>query len=151
MRVVRETKFGSNCGVRAEAYPQPPPPSSEAGGGEKPTAAFVLSLIAGILILIGGLGAATIGAICGAVVGAIPGAAPVGALIFLYMSIGLICGIVIIIGAIMINTANPSKVKTGSILVLVFSLIAFISGGGFLIGMVLGIVGGILGLVWKPK
>jgi len=36
------------------------------------------------------------------------------------MALGLICGIVVIIGAIMINSADPSKVKTGSILVLVF-------------------------------
>lgn len=157
--MAKETKFCSNCGAeidkKAEICPkcgvrvEPLRPQIEAAPkAEKPTAAFVLSLIAGVLILIGGIGYAYLGAICGGLVGMVsPGA---GALIFLYMSLGLICGIVVIIGAVMINSAEPSRVKTGSVLVLVFSIISFFSGGGFYIGLILGLVGGILGLVWKP-
>jgi hypothetical protein len=127
-------------------YAPPPPPRAI----EKPTAAYALSLIGGILILIGGIGHAFLGAICGSLVSMIPGAESAGGVIFLYMSLGLICGIIVIIGAVMINKAEPAKVKTGSVLVLVFSIISIISGGGFYIGTILGIVGGILGLVWKP-
>lgn len=116
---------------------------------EKPTAAFVVSLIGGILILIAGLGYAALGAICGGLVGMF--APAVGAAVFLYMALGAICGILVIIGAIMINKAEPDKVKMGSILVLVFSIISIVSGGGFFIGMLLGIIGGILGLIWKPS
>lgn len=123
---------------------------------EKPTAAFVLSLIAGILILIGGLGAAIIGAICGAMMGAlepyVPGAGFVGGLVVLSASLGLISGILVIIGAIMINKAEPSSVRNGSIIVLIFSILSLIfSNGGFYIGFILGLIGGILGLVWKPS
>lgn len=157
--MAKETKFCSNCGAeidkKAEICPkcgvrvEPLRPQIEAApGAEKPTAAFILSLIAGVLILVGGIGYAFLGAICGSLVGMVsPGA---GALIFLYMSLGLICGIGVIIGAVMINSAEPSRVKTGSILVLVFSIISFLSGGGFYIGLILGLVGGILGLVWRP-
>lgn len=157
--MTKETKFCSNCGAeidkRAEICPkcgvrvEPPRPQIEgAPKVEKPTAAFILSLIGGVFILVGGVGYAYFGAICGGLVGMFaPG---MGALIFLYMALGLICGIVVIIGAIMINSADPSKVKTGSILVLVFSIISLISGGGYYVGVILGIVGGILGLVWKP-
>lgn len=144
------TKFYPNCGVRIEALP-PPPSQYGAQTVEKPTAAFVVSLIGGILILIEGLVLSSLGAVCGSLASIAPGGAPIGAALFLYMSIGLICGILVLIGAVMINTVNPSRVKTGSIIVLIFSIVSFFSGGGFFIGMILGIVGGILGLVWKPS
>lgn len=124
---------------------------------EKPTAAFALSLVGGILILIGGLAYAAIGAICGSMTGAIlgpivPQAAIMGAIIFIYMALGVIFGIIVIIGAVMINKAEPKSVRNGSILVLVFSILSLVfSGGGFIIGFILGLVGGILGLVWKPS
>ncbi len=65
-------------------------------------------------------------------------------------AIGLVSGIVIIIGAIMMNNDNKSKVKTGSILVLVFTIVgALFTVGGFFIGFILGLIGSILGLTWK--
>jgi hypothetical protein len=36
------------------------------------------------------------------------------------------------------------------VIVLVFSLVSLFGGGGFFIGLILGIVGGILAIVWKP-
>jgi hypothetical protein len=46
---------------------------------------------------------------------------------------------------------NRSRVRIGSILVLVFTIIgAIFTVGGFVIGFILGLVGSILGLVWKP-
>ncbi|MEM1673658.1 MAG: hypothetical protein QXF23_07180 [Candidatus Bathyarchaeia archaeon] len=123
---------------------------------EKPTAAFVLSLIGGILILIGGIASAVIGAICGAMISSlepfVPTAAFIGELIILSTIVGVIFGIIVIIGAAMINKATPSSVRNGSILVLVFSILSLIfSNGGFLLGFILGLIGGILGLLWKPS
>jgi hypothetical protein len=111
---------------------------------EKPTAAFVLSLIGGIFILLGGVVITAVSSIllffpvAGAVVAAIG--------IF-----GLICGILTILGAIWINTGEKDKVRMGSILVLIFSILSWIgAGGGFFIGFILGLIGAILGLTWNP-
>ncbi|MEM2941358.1 MAG: hypothetical protein QW304_07420 [Thermoproteota archaeon] len=61
-------------------------------------------------------------------------------------------GILMLIGALMINSTSKSRVTMGSILVIIFSIIAvFIGGGFYYIGTILGIIGGILGLIWKPS
>ncbi len=120
--------------------------------GEKPTAAFVLSLIGGVFILLSGLAAALIFGFIGAGVAMVPGMAPLGGAIALMGFLGLIFGILVIVGAVMINSGVQNKVKTGSIVVLVFSILSlFTVGGGFLIGFILGLIGSILGLTWKPE
>lgn len=71
----------------------------------------------------------------------------------LVITIGLAAlgiGIVMLVGAFMINSEDKSRVMTGSILVLVLVIIGFV-GGGFYIGSILCIVGSILGLTWKPS
>ena len=152
-----ETKFCSNCGeeidTKAEICPNCGVRVKSIGSGisgDKPTAAFVLSLIGGVLIVICGLGYAVLGAICGSLASMAPGGGGAGAAIFIYMALGLISGVTVIAGAVMINKAEPDKVKKGSILVVVFSIVSLVSGGGFYIGTILGIIGGVLGLVWKP-
>ncbi|MGC8998968.1 MAG: DUF6114 domain-containing protein [Candidatus Bathyarchaeia archaeon] len=121
--------------------------------GEKPTAAFVLSLIAGVLILLGGIVGAILGLIGGAMVGMVPGFGWLGGLIVALGFLGLIFGIIVIFGAVMINSGKRDKVKTGSIIVLIFSILSLFVGGtgGFVIGFILGLVGSILGLTWKPS
>ncbi len=124
--------------------------------GERPTAAFVLSLISGILVLLTGIlmlvAAGLVSSISGELVPGIPYPLElIGSLIAIFGVVGLIFGILILVGAVMIYSGEPSKVKIGSILVLVFSILSlFIVGGGFFIGFILGLIGGILGLIWKP-
>ncbi|MEM2337719.1 MAG: DUF6114 domain-containing protein [Candidatus Bathyarchaeia archaeon] len=119
--------------------------------GEKPTAAFVLSLVAGILILLSGIFSAIVAIIGGAIVGMVPGFGWLGGLIMIMGILGFIFGIIVIIGAVMINSGERERVKTGSIIVLIFSILSLlVSGGGFFIGFILGLVGSILGLTWKP-
>ncbi|MEM1944183.1 MAG: hypothetical protein QW756_04325 [Nitrososphaerota archaeon] len=115
----------------------------------KPTAAFILSLIAGILILTSALVTAFTTALQSGPLGFI--VVVVILLIMVIGVVGVISGVIVLVGAIMINSGKPSKVRTGSILVLVFSTLSIVSGGGFIVGLVLGIVGGVLGLVWKPE
>lgn len=120
---------------------------------EKPTAAFVLSLIGGIFIMLAGIVVAAVAAILGATTWAlIPGiGATIGGLVIALGTLGLIFGILIIIGAIQINTGEPGRVRTWSIVIIVLSVLSlFVCGGGFVIGFVLALVGGILGLVWSP-
>ena len=108
---------------------------------DAPTAAFALSLIGGILILLGGI-----------VVAAIGGAfAFFGAGFVIVVGVwGIICGLICILGATWINSGERDKVRTGSILVLIFSILGLFGGSGFFIGFLLALIGSILGLTWHP-
>jgi len=120
---------------------------------EKPTAAFVLSLTGGIFILLGGIIATYIWIIGSAAMSIIPGFGLFSGLIIALGILGLIFGIIVILGAIMINSGEREKVRTGSILVLIFSILSLFVGGtgGFIIGFILSLIGSILGLTWKPS
>jgi hypothetical protein len=119
---------------------------------EKPTTVFLLSLVGGILtlivallILVGGMIACT--CYCGY-------SRPLsGTAVGIVIAIGvlhLIFAILMIVGDIQINKGEPGKVKTWSIIVLIISVIGLITGTGFFIGTLLGLIGGILGLIRKP-
>jgi hypothetical protein len=62
---------------------------------------------------------------------------------------GLVSGVIVLVSAIMLLT-NPSHWRTWGVLILVFSVMSFLGLGGFIVGAILGIVGGILTLRWKP-
>ncbi|MEO3993529.1 MAG: DUF4064 domain-containing protein [Desulfurococcaceae archaeon TW002] len=122
---------------------------------EKPTAAFILSLISGILVIITALIMFIVASMFGSMTDKFPRMPHlpelIGAWITIIGFVGLIFGILILVGAVMIYSGEPGKVKTGSILVLIFSILSlFTVGGGFFIGFILGLIGGILGLIWKP-
>jgi len=121
---------------------------------EKPTAAFVLSLIAGIFILINGV---LLGALIGLVglIGGATGVYPFAALIPLallsvFMAVGVIFGVLVLLGAFMVYR-NPAQKTAWGVIILVFSILSIAIGGGFIIGFILGIIGGALTLAWKPK
>ncbi|MEM2522939.1 MAG: hypothetical protein QXW82_07315 [Candidatus Bathyarchaeia archaeon] len=90
---------------------------------------LLLSLAAGILILLGGIFGATVGIIGGTIIGVIPGFGWLGGLIVALGFLGLIFGILVIVGAVMINSGGRDKVKTGSIIVLIFSILSLFAGG----------------------
>lgn len=101
---------------------------------EKPKAAFVLSLISGIIVLVVGFILMII----------------YHTFIFSLIS-GVIWGILIILGAVMLYS-RPQQHKTWSIIVLVFSFLSLFSTvGGLYIGFILGLAGGIMGILWKPS
>jgi hypothetical protein len=122
-----------------------------------PTAAFIISLIAGIFILLGsvymtmwGIGAISVGftGMRGMMGGAggIMGQPYYGAMVGTWI-LGLASGLIVLISAIMLNS-RPAQATTWGTLILVFSILSVFGGfmGGFLIGAVLGIVGGALAL-----
>jgi hypothetical protein len=118
---------------------------------EKPTAAFVLSLLGGIFIIIGGLIYAVIFSIIGGVFDVF-GFGGLGGIITIIGVLGIVWGILVLVGAIMMNSEDKSKVRTGSILVLIFSILSwFGAAGGIIIGFLLGLIGSILGLTWNPS
>lgn len=133
---------------------------------EKPGTAFVLSLIGGIFILLGGGAMTMLGSWIGnygyGMMGDYggwggmmrPGFGMMGGLgygIGFLGVLGLIFGVIVIISALMLND-KPDQHSTWGILIIVFSVLSiFGSGmGGFGIGLILGLVGGILALTWKP-
>ncbi|MHB1708950.1 MAG: DUF6114 domain-containing protein [Thermoplasmataceae archaeon] len=109
---------------------------------DKPVAAFVLSLIGGIFVLLGGIIIAVLGAALTFFIGGIGG---------IYGLFGIIFGIIIIVGSAMLYS-NPDKHTLWGAIILVFSIVSwFGSYGGFVIGFLLGLIGGILAMVWKPQ
>lgn len=62
---------------------------------------------------------------------------------------GLISGIIVLVSAIMLQV-SPGRSRTWGVLILVFSVLSFLGTGGFVVGAILGVVGGVLALRWKP-
>ena len=118
---------------------------------EKPTRAFMLSLIAGILIL---SNSALLGAAATWYPWAIPtlpgSSANDTKRLYYFVAVGLTCGVPVLLGAIMLHSETAKK-KAWGIMIMVFSILSVVTGGGFIIGFILGIIGGALALSLKPK
>ncbi len=119
--------------------------------------AFILSLIGGIVIILGSI-VAVILAAYGSPYGTFYGMGP-GMMSGYWFGYGsawiwglslasLICGILVIVGAIMLN-ARPQEHITWGIIVLIFSIASFMGMGGYFIGAVLGIAGGAIALSYR--
>jgi hypothetical protein len=110
---------------------------------ERPTAAYVLSLIGGILgLIIGGI-LLLIGVASGVVAGYYFGAGIAALMIFAGLGIwGIITGAIVTFSAVQLNNHPMDSKKWGTI-ILVFSIIGLTT--------LLGLIGGILALVWKPS
>ena len=114
----------------------------------KPVAAFALSLVAGVFILLGsvvmsmfalGFPGMMMG---GMMVPWMLGSVPV------LVAFGIASGIMVILGAVMLYTRSAENHLWGAI-ILAFSLVSILgSMGGLLVGLVLGMLGGILALTW---
>ena len=121
------------------------------------TTAFILSLLGGTIIVLGSIIAlllAAFGSPYGAYYGMGPGM--MGGYWFGYGSawlwsltaVSLGCGVIVLIGAIMLN-ARPGDHFTWGVIVLAFSVISFVGMGGYVIGAILGMAGGALALSYK--
>ena len=128
--------------------------------GEIPTVAFVLSLIGGLLILGGsgimfGLARPTIyGGMMGGYYGIMNGYYGMmggfgGGWFYGLAAVGVLSGIVVILGAIMLYN-ETERAPTWGALILVFSIVGLLGMGGFFLGAILGAVGGLLAITWKP-
>ncbi len=128
----------------------------------RPEVAFILSLIGGVLILLGSAVAmmwayggmpawsGMMGSMMGGYSGMMGGIGVSGMGFFGGMFIvGLVAGILVLVGAVMLHS-RPQQTSTWGILVLVFSIISLVGMGGFFIGAILGLVGGAVALSWRP-
>jgi hypothetical protein len=107
---------------------------------EKPTAAIILSLIGGIFVLV-------VGSLVMMINGANTGGFNLGLL-------GVIWGILIMIGAAMLYS-RPQQHKTWGIIVIILSFLSWfvlaLTGIIGIAGFMLGLIGGSLGIRWKPS
>jgi len=118
---------------------------------EKPTKAFRLSLIAGILILSNTVLLGAAATWFPWVIPTLPGSsANDTTLLYNLTAVVLIFGVLVLFGAIMLYS-KPANKKAWGIIVIVFSIPSVVTGGGFIIGFILGIIGGALALSCKPK
>ncbi|OLB67973.1 hypothetical protein AUI06_12385 [archaeon 13_2_20CM_2_52_21] len=131
-------------------------------------APFVLSLVGGVLILLGAIvasiftfgspviygsmsssmsgmmGRMNSGMWMGMMMGGMMGIYPV------FSIIGLASGALVILGAVMLYSRPFEKDLWGAVII-AFSILGILGGmGGFMIGLVLGVVGGTLALAWNP-
>ena len=135
----------------------------------KPVAAFILSLVAGVFILLGSVGMSMFAlGFPGMMMGGIEGmqvgtgmtarmmASMMGGMMVPWMlgsvsvlaAVGLASGIMVILGSVMLYT-RPAENYLWGALILAFSVVSLLgSMGGLLVGLVLGMLGGILALTW---
>ncbi len=127
---------------------------------QKPTIAFVLSLIAGILTLIGGLTVTYLGRLrFDYMLRMMRGyrfafASEPGVFSSFVSSIGIlgiVFGVVVTVSAILLFV-RPKQHQIWGVLILIFSILSLFGGmAGYLLGLILGIVGGTLAIAWKPS
>ncbi len=96
---------------------------------------YWLSLIGGLLVLIGGIVLAVTGPFLMAYNTGV-GAVALGIL-------GIIFGVVIVWSASMVRGSASAHVKYGAVIVIVAVLALILTGGGFVIGSILALVGGL--------
>ncbi len=109
---------------------------------EKPTKAFTLSMIAGILIMSNStlLGAAATWFPW--IIPTLPGSSANDITFLVRLAaVGLIFGVLVSLGAIILHS-KPANKRACGIIILVFSILSYVTGGGFIIGSILGITGG---------
>lgn len=114
---------------------------------ERPVGAFVLSLVAAVLYLIAALILLMLFLAISSLSSPFP---PDAASPFYFLTlVAFLCGITLLSLAVGLYV-KPHKHKAFGILIIVFSLVGLVSSGGFLIGLLLGIIGGAWAIRWKP-
>jgi len=153
--------------IRLETQQKSTVAAAASVGEFRPLGGFVLSLVAGVLILAGGL--AMLGYYSGPYGGMMGGYSGMvgaygggmmngyyammqgfGGWFYGFAVVGIAAGALVLFGAIMMYD-RPRQVSMWGAVVLVFSVISLFGAGGFFIGAVLGIVGGILALTWREN
>ena len=120
---------------------------------KRATIGFALSLVAGILILLCGIAFFALQSLLNSIIDVIPmpvtipGIGFAEAVFATIGAIGVVCAIIVLVGAFLIYM--PGKEVIGGIIVLIFSILSIVAFGGFIIGMILGIIGGALGIAKK--
>jgi hypothetical protein len=126
--------------------PHPPIPSAPAGTPIKPTTAFVLAVVGGVLILLSSLLELSL-VVALTQVGAGPTIPP----FWITGIIGLVVGLLLIVCGVLLYFQPQHHVVYG-VFILVFAVVSLVSfGGGFLVGFVLALVAGVLAIAHRTE
>jgi hypothetical protein len=128
---------------------------------EKPSVAFILSLVGGVLIFVSSaisivwftVGSAPFGSyggMMGNYHGFMGNFGFNNGYLLGFSVLGLVCGVLVVVGSFLLNL-RPLEHFSWSVIVLVFSIVSFVSMGGWVVGAVLGIAGGSLGMAWRSR
>ena len=119
--------------------------------GDKPTAAFVLSLIGGVFVLLGAIVYFFVGSFFAVLLSMMANNGAIAASGGILAVAGLILAVVLIIASVLAYV-DPEKNKLwGGIVIIVCSVLSWAFAlVGFLVGFILALIGGILFLTWKP-
>jgi len=120
----------------------PSPTTQSALPVQRAVMGFVFSLVAGALIFVNSL---LVKFYQGQLEQLFPWLSSFDPLFLMFL--GVICGILVLFGAII--TYYPTIEVMGASLVLIFSLLSVLIGGGFIVGVVSGVVGGALAISKK--
>ena len=125
-----------------------------------PKTASILSLVGGVVIVLGGalflgvaafviphLNLANVTVPQGMDRANLPGL--ISGVLGVMGGFGLVCGAIVLMSAAML-LARVGERRTWGILITIFSVLSFVGLGGFVVGAILGIVGGVMTLRWKP-
>ncbi|HEV2121002.1 MAG TPA: DUF4064 domain-containing protein [Candidatus Bathyarchaeia archaeon] len=119
--------------------------------GDKPTAAMVLSLIGGIFVILGGAFIAFVGSLVSSFGYLANGGSSGGAAVTAFGVVGIIMGLIMIVGSFMLYS-KPTNAKMWGIIILILSILSWVTAvGGLVIGFILGLIGGILAIMYKPS
>ena len=122
--------------------------------GERPIAGLVLSLIGGCLIVVcSAIVLAAVPLALEQAVAVVPSVLPpeakveavkglITAVVYGLFTLGLVSGVLVIVGGLL--GYLKGKTTLGGVMSIVFGLLSILGGGGFLIGLVLSILGGAL-------
>lgn len=112
------------------------------GQGKRQARAFHLSLISGILIILNTIALGVAARWFPGLIPTLPGTTGNDTgLLYRLSTFGFFCGILVFAGALLLKT-RPNHTKAWGAMILVFSIPSVITGGGFIIGFILGIIGG---------
>ena len=111
----------------------------------KPVASLVLVIIAAIIDLIYGLFTLVEGGRAVSMIGGGMAAEWVARIIVLLSIWWIVCGALLFMASMWINSGEHGKVRNGGIVAIIFSILSL-----NLIVIILGLIGGILALTWKP-
>lgn len=107
--------------------------------------------MAGILILINAAAVAAAATWFPGIFPTLPGSSGNDpAILYTVAIVGLICGALVVLGAIMLRS-RPTHRRAWGVMIIVLSIPSVVTGGGFIIGFILGIIGGALALSRKPQ
>jgi hypothetical protein len=112
--------------------------------------AFILAILGGTLILLNAASVAVAATWYPDLFPTLPGSSGNDPIVLYGVAvIGLICGAGVVLGATMLRQ-RPAGRRMWGAMIIAFSLLSVVTGGGFVIGFILGIFGGAQAVLRKP-